>query len=306
MDYKRFFYRPEDEEELCQFFVKMNADCDCNHSRIVWEWLRNTPCFEMFQLDKIGIWKENDEIAASLQLLSPWSGYVKADNISNSEDLLLDVIQYAEATFFGIEDGKKHLSICVNEKENNLKKILLQQGYKQLSNENNTLQYILNEDAAYISLPEGFTIKVLSDVYDFNHLNKLIWEGFNYEGKIPKIDDEVYLPIKHAWIKYNREICSVIIAPDGSYASFCGFWYESKTRTGYLEPMVTAKEYRNLGLGKASIFNSLQILKSYGCKKVFVDSDNESYQYYCKIGFEKNDYSKCYKKVFNLGDILMI
>ena len=62
MNYKRVYYKPEDEKILCQFYVQMNADCDCNHSRIVWEWLRNSPWFEKFQLDKSGIWKENDEI----------------------------------------------------------------------------------------------------------------------------------------------------------------------------------------------------------------------------------------------------
>jgi Acetyltransferase (GNAT) family. len=298
MNYKRNYYGPEDEKALCQFFVQMNADCDCNHSRIVWEWLRNAPCFEMFQLDKSGIWRENNEIVASLQLLSPWPGYVKVDNRSNSEDLLLDIIRYAEDAFKGIEDNKKYLAAFVGEKENNLRKLLLQQDYKQLPNEYSTLQYILNKDIPHIELPEGFKVRVLSEVYDFDRLSKLIWEGFNYEGKIPKIDDEVNLLKKHAWLNYNREICSVVIAPDGGYASFCGFWYENKTQTGYLEPMVTAKEYRKHGLGKAGVFNSLQILKSYGCKKVFVDPDEEPYNYYCKIGFEKSNYIQCYKKVF--------
>ena len=298
MSYKRDYYGPEDEKELCQFFVQMNVDCDCNHSRIVWEWLRNAPCFEMFQLDKIGIWRENHEIVASLQLLSPWPGYVKVDNRSNSEDLLLDIIRYAEDTFTGLEDNKKYLAIFVGEKENNLKKLLLQQDYKQLPNEYSTLQYILDNDIPHIELPEGFKLRLLSEVYDFDRLSKLIWEGFNYEGEIPKIDDGINLLIKHAWLNYNRDICSVVIAPDGSYASFCGFWYENKTQTGYLEPMVTTQEYRKHGLGKAAVFNSLHILKSYGCKKVFVDPDDEPYNYYRKIGFEKSNYSLCYKKDF--------
>lgn len=298
MNYKRDYYVPEDEEALCQFFGQMNVDCDSNHSRIVWELLRNAPYFEMFQLDKIGIWREHNEIVASLQLISPWPGYVKVDNRSNSKDLLMDIIRYAEDTFTGLEDNKKYLAIFVGEKENNLKKVLLQLDYKQLPNEYSTLQFNLSNDIPHIDIPEGFKVRVLSEVYDFDRLSKLIWEGFNYEGEIPKIDDEVNLLIKHAWLNYNRDICSVVIAPDGSYASFCGFWYESKTQIGYLEPMVTAQEYRKHGLGKAALFNSLQILKSYGCKKVFVDPDEEPYNYYCKIGFEKSNYSQCYKKVF--------
>lgn len=62
--------------------------------------------------------------------------------------------------------------------------------------------------------------------------------------------------------------------------------------------MVTGKEYRNHGLSKARLFHLLQKLKSYGCKKVFVGPAEEPYNYYCKIGFEKSNYSQCYKRIF--------
>lgn len=299
MEFKRNYYKPENERELCIFFEQMNNDCDCNTSRIVWEWLRNAPCFEMFQLEKIGLWYENSNIVASLQLLSPWPGSIIVDNRSNTESLLIDIIDYAEETFCGIKDNSKYIVFYVNEKEDSIQKMLIKKGYKKLSNRNDTLQYPLNNDIPQVELPEGYEIKTLSEVYDFNQLSKLIWEGFNYEGNVPKIDDEVYPPIKHAWLKYNRDICSVAIAPDGSYASFCGFWYDKNTQTGLLEPMVTSKEYRKSGLGKACVYNSLKILQSYGCKKAFVTPDEEPYNYYCKIGFEKMEYIQCYEKVFD-------
>ncbi len=297
MTYIRNNYKPENEKEICDFLERMNRDCECSPSRIIWEWLRNAPCFEMFQLDKIGIWRENNEIVASVQLLSPWPGSVKVDNLSESQELLLDIIRYAEETFSGIEDDKKYIVFIANEKENDLKEILRQRDYEELTNEFSTLQYSLSNVIPKLELPEGFVVKTLAEVYDFDQLSKLIWEGFNYDGPVPKIEDEVYLPIKHAWLNYNRNICSVILAPDGSYASFCGFWYEKETQTGYLEPMITAKEYRNHGLGKLAVYNSLKILKSHGCKKVFVDPDNDPYNYYCKIGFEKWGNGQYFKKI---------
>lgn len=296
MSYIMKKYRIEDEEAIRNFFEKMHKESDCNCSRIVWEWLRNAPCFEMFQLDKIGTWYENDKIVAVIRLLSPCLGSVAVDNRSTSEDLLNEVIHYAEETFAAIEDNKKYLVVYVNEKEGSLKKALLRHDYKQLPNEYGTLFISLSKVIPKVSLPEGFEVKTLSIVYDFDKLSKLIWEGFDYNGSVPKINDDVYLPIKHAWLNYNRDICSVVIAPDGSYASFCGFWYENQTQTGYLEPMVTAKEYRSLGLGKVCVYNSLKILKSYGCKKVYVDPDEEPYNYYCQIGFQKMTYGHYFKK----------
>lgn len=298
MSYKRDDYKLKDKKVICQFLEQMNNEADANYSKVVWEWLHNAPCLEMFQLEKSSIWRENNEVVAYLQLLSPWMGYVKVDNKSKSTDLHLDIIKYAEDNFIGEEDKKKHLNFYVNDKEHSFSKTLLKQGYQQLNDEYGTLQYTLDKEIPNTKLPEGFEVKNLSEVYDFDHLSKLIWEGFNYQGEVPKIDDEVSLTIKHAWLNYNRDICSVVIARDGRYASFCGFWYDDITHTGYLEPMVTAKEYRNKGLGKAGIYHSLRILKSYGCKKVFVDPDREPYDYYCRVGFEKTNYSRSFKKAF--------
>lgn len=56
MNYIMKKYKLEDEVAIHNFFEQMHEESDCNCSRIVWEWLRNAPCFEMFQLNKIGIW----------------------------------------------------------------------------------------------------------------------------------------------------------------------------------------------------------------------------------------------------------
>jgi GNAT superfamily N-acetyltransferase len=299
MNYLMKKYKLEDEKALLNFYEQMHEESNSNCSRIVWEFLRNAPCFEMFQLDKIGIWYESNKIVTVMRLLSPWLGSVVVDNRSTSEDLLNEVIHYAEETFSAIKDSNKYLVVYVSEKEGSLKNVLLRHDYEQIPVEGGTLEFSLNKVIPQLSLPEGFEVKTLSEVYDFDKLSKLTWEGFNYKGSVPKIDDDVYLPIKHAWSNYNRDICSVVIAPDGSYASFCGFWYENKTQTGYLEPMVTAREYRHLGLGRACVYNSLKLLQSYGCKKVFVDPDEKPYNYYCSIGFEKQSCGHYFKKVLD-------
>lgn len=290
-------YKPEDEKVLCEFYERMNADHDCNVSRVVWELLRNAPYFDMFQTDKIGLWYEDNELVTAVRLLSPWPGIVAFDNRSNNDDLLLEAIQYAEDVFSGFKDEKKFLVTFVSETQGELRRTLLSQGYEQLPNEGGILQYALNKSIPIYSLPEGLEVKKLSEVYDFDKLSKLIWEGFNYEGKVPRFNDDVYPTIKHAWLKYNRDICSVVMAPDSMYASFCGFWYDDITKTGFLEPMVTAKEFRKQGLGKACIYHSLRILQSYGCKKVFVEPDEEPYNFYCSLGFEKVSYGYYFKKV---------
>lgn len=64
--------------------------------------------------------------------------------------------------------------------------------------------------------------------------------------------------------------------------------------------MVTLEKYRNIGLGKVVVNNSLKILQKKGCKSVFVDPDEEVYDYYLKLGFEHFDYARFYHKQFSI------
>ncbi|HEX3075577.1 MAG TPA: GNAT family N-acetyltransferase [Lachnospiraceae bacterium] len=300
MEYVMRNYTPDKERTLCAFYERMNKDCDCNFTRVVWEWLRNAPCFELFRIDKIGMWYEDNEVSSTICLNSTRLGSAVVDTRSSNKDLLQDIIRYAEATFMGIEEGKRFLYVHVNEFTNLLKQELKDAGYEQLEDQKGALYFPLREKILpKIVLPEGFEVKPLSEVYDFDRLSRILWEGFNYDGAVPKYNDEVYLPFKHAWLNYNRDICSVVVAPDGSYASFCGFWYTKETQSGYLEPMVTAKEYRNLGLGKTCVYHSLNTLQALGCRKVFVEPDEDAYDYYCRLGFETQNYSYSFKKNFD-------
>ena len=43
----------------------------------------------------------------------------------------------------------------------------------------------------------------LKEAFDFDKLSKLIWEGFHYEGEIPKLTDTVPRSMKHQWLDYE-------------------------------------------------------------------------------------------------------
>ena len=286
------------EKDLCEFYVQMNRDCRDNHSRVIWEWLRNAPCLEEFDLDKFKMWKENGEVVCIARPASPWLGEAVIDNRCSSEETIKDIIQFVEDNMSKKQENQNYMFLVVLDQKGDFDELLQKEGYEKLSIDTGTLQYNLEKEIEKVTLEEGFRIHPLSEVFDFDQLSKLIWLGFHYQGDIPKINDEVKLSIKHAWLNYNRDICSVILDKNGDYASFCGFWYDETTQTAYLEPMVTLEQYRNKGLGKAAVFHSLRILQKYGCKKAFVDPDDAPYQYYIKIGFERFEYARYYQKTF--------
>jgi hypothetical protein len=244
------------------------------------------------------MWKENGQVVCFARPMSPWLGEVVIDNRCSTEKTFNDIIRYVEANLSAKHENHNYIFMVVLDQKDGFDQLLQKEGYEKLSLDTGTLQYDLQKEIYQVKLENEFSIHPLSEVFDFDQLSKLIWLGFHYEGDIPKINDEVKLSIKHAWLNYNRDICSVVLDKNGNYASFCGFWYDETTQTAYLEPMVTHEKYRNIGLGKAAVFNSLKILQNYGCKKAFADPDDEPYNYYIKIGFERFEYARFYQKTF--------
>lgn len=287
-----------EEKELSEFYAQMNRENRNNHSRVIWEWLRNAPCLEEFQLDKFKLWKEKGQVVCAVRPMSPWPGEAVIDTRCSTEDTLFEILRYAEDNLSIRQENHSSIFMVLLDNEDKFDQILQNEGYERISIDTGTLCYDLQKEICPVNLRNGFHMHSLSEVYNFDQLSRLCWLGFCYEGDIPKIDDEVKLSIKHAWLNYNRDLCSVVLDENGDYAAFCGFWYDEVTQTAYLEPMVTLEQYRNMGLGKAAVFHSLKALQYLGCKKVFVDPDEEAYHYYINIGFEQFEYARFYQRTF--------
>lgn len=268
-----------------------------NIGKVTWDWISQHPALEMFHPEKIGIWEKNGEIVGRVSLDSPWYGDAIIYVNPEYNELYTELLHYAEQTFAGTDDnGKSYLNIGAYE-GSQLQACLEANGYTR-GEESRTLTYSLSESIVDAPIPEGFEIKSLQEVYDFEKLNDLLWRAFDYEGEPPAYDDEVYLPIKHAWLDYRQEICSVAIAPDGSYASFCGMWFDFDTKAAFIEPMATGEKYRRQGLAKACIYESMKQCKKLGANVVYVVPDEEPYPWYKSMGFNQTSESYCWSKTF--------
>jgi len=283
-----------DIDRIGKFLGRLSVGQD-NERKVIWDCLLEHPCFEMFHPEKIGIWENDFEIVGIVRLESPWYGGIFADIDPEYSEICRDMIDYAEKTFSGKDDdGNKYLNVFARDNDI-LPSILTENGYC-LGKEGRMLFYPPLLSLKEIKIPEDFQIKSLRDVYSFEKLNALLWKAFEYEGAPPSYDDEVYLPRKHAWLGYNKDICTVVIAPDQSYASFCGIWYDQDTRAAFIEPLATAPGYRKLGLASACILESIRKCREIGAVNVFVEPDEEAFEWYTRIGFKKTCYSHCWVK----------
>lgn len=279
-------YKEGDIHRISQFYSKLaKNNYESNYLKCAWECFSKHPCFPEFRPEEFGIWEDNGEIVGVVCLESPWNGVVYFDLLSQYSEMYDEMMQYAEEYFAGIsKDGRKYLTTHVLSSNKELQEALALKGY-QKSQVGYADAYSLSQPIPNPPIPKEFEIKSLEEVYNFNKLNALLWKAFDYEGEPPAYDADVKLSIKHAWLEYRHDICTVVIAPDGSYASFCGMWLDEDNHEVYLEPLATSKEYRNLGLAKACVYEALRKCKDLGAIYAYVEPDEEPYDFYKKIGF---------------------
>lgn len=290
-------FKDGDNKRISEFlgnFHKLNIELNSSR-KVVWDCFSKHPCFEMFYPEKIGIWENENKIVGVVRLESPWYGGVIIDVYPEYSRLYKDMILYAEKTYAAKDDnGNSYLEVYVRDTDE-LQESLSENGYDK-GKEGRMLAISLSESIPFATVPEGFQLKSLDDVYSFGKLNDLLWRAFEYNGEPPAYEDEVYLPIKHAWLDYRRDICIVAEAPDHCYASFCGMWFDEDTKSAFIEPLATAEKYRNHGLAKASIYESMKKCKDIGAKIVYVEPDEEALGCYEKIGFKQAYKSYCWRK----------
>lgn len=57
---------------------------------------------------------------------------------------------------------------------------------------------------------------------------------------------------------------------------------------GHIEDVVTHKDFRNIGIGKALVEKAVKVAKDAGCYKVILDCSEENVPFYEKIGFRRH------------------
>ncbi|MDW8171084.1 MAG: GNAT family N-acetyltransferase [Anaerolineae bacterium] len=72
---------------------------------------------------------------------------------------------------------------------------------------------------------------------------------------------------------YHPALDIVIVAPDGTFASFALAWADEELRTGEFEPVGTHPSHRRLGLGHAALREGLRRLRALGMEQATLCCD---------------------------------
>ena len=123
-------------------------------------------------------------------------------------------------------------------------------------------------------LPGGFAVRHLAGAHELNeytaaHRNAFWMENFTEEWHRRVLETPFYVP----------ELNLVVEAPDGAFAAFCFSWIEPRrgasegVKTGYLQTLGTRPRFRNLGLGRALLLETLRRFQALGACEGFGVAD---------------------------------
>ncbi len=115
----------------------------------------------------------------------------------------------------------------------------------------------------------------------------------------------------HSLIKnaptYNKDLDLICVSPDGDIAAFSTFWFDSKNKTGLIEPYGTHPDHRRKRLMSSLLSHGLEQLKQLGAGTVFVahggcDSDalDPALKLNIKMGFKELGRDYFWKKELNV------
>ena len=146
------------------------------------------------------------------------------------------------------------------------------------------------------NLPAGYSIRHVRGEEDVDLRVAVHRDAF---APYTSMTANKYRAIMNA-LTYRAELDLVVVAEDGSFASFCIVWYDEKNQFGVFEPVGCHPQHRRRGLTKTLMYEGLRRLKHLGATVASVGSvggDVPSNRLYESLGFRKIDRSYLWMKI---------
>lgn len=192
--------------------------------------------------------------------------------------LLPELVKHAAAN---LNDGTR-IGIPVGEDEPDLAALLAERGFARTQwTEDMAVRSLSGLPEA--TLPDGYTLTTLADGVDLHRLNRCLHLGFDHGEPVP--EDEEILRWRRASVSAPSlipELNTIVVAPDGEYAAYCGIFHDRSTDDAMVEPVCTVPAHRGRGCGRAAVLGALARAASSGVRSAYVGSDQEFYR---RMGF---------------------
>jgi len=251
------------------------------------------PCGPLYEDEEDGyikIWQnENIEIVA-LTICKP-RGELRIfihPAFRNYEEFLMEALEN-QYTATKENESKWKVYFIVEEGDTFREELLKKRGYvnKGICEHNRILPEYY--EVVNISLPEGYTIRHVDIVKDFENYRAVQGAVFSHCGEYMTLEAaKIYRKAEF----YHPERDIVVVAPDGSFAAFATGRMDPVSKLGELEPVGVHPDHRRKGLGKAVCLECIRILQKHGAKAIVIlgaASTEEAIHLYDSLGFSRTN-----------------
>ena len=269
---------------------------DGNWFQPIWEYAYTHPLFNEDAVTRIGIWEDAGTIVA-VTLYESRLGEAFFQIHPAYEHLKPEMLKFAEQYLTGTTDqGKRYLKAYLNEGDSAFEQVVRSRVYeKEPASHRPMSKFVIPDPFPLIRLPDGFRIKSLTDDNDLAKIDRVLWRGFNHPGEPPpdSLKDRKKM---QSGPHFRKDLTIVVEAPNTTFVAFSGLWFDPVNRLGYVEPVATDPDYRNLGLGTAAVLEGIRRCGELGATIAYVGSDMP---FYLAMGFKKLFTLNCWIKYFS-------
>ena len=243
-----------------------------------WEWAFCLSIQDRSALDRIGVWEAGGEVVA---LATFEAALGKAFLVCDPahRDVLPDMVEHAVGA---LADPEGRVRVMVPDDDRDLARLLLARGFRATAGrEPNSVVDV--RPGMHHPLPAGYRLKSVADGVDLAALERLMWLGFGHPGEPDRSAESLEWQRRGVSSPATDPSLNVIaVAPDGSYAAYCGTWLEPGSHYATVEPVCTDPDHRRRGCASAVILEALSRCAERGATEAYVGSDQPVYH---SLGF---------------------
>jgi GNAT superfamily N-acetyltransferase len=285
----RRYKHPADFDRIGQFLIDTYRPGTRHENWLQprWEYMHYHPLIEELgesALIKIGVWESDGNIVAVVHFEHKL-GEVFFQVHPDFRHLKPEMLEYAETHLSAeMPGGQRYLNVFVNDFDTEFEPHVKACGYRIVEGVSDCWSaFEIVHPFPSISLPDDFKLQSLEDENDLWKLSRVIHRGFNHPGEPPQ-DWLAQRDKMQSAPNYRKDLNIIAVAPDGSYASYCGMWQDTTNRVAYVEPVCTDPDYRRIGAGTAVVLEGIRRCGEEGATVAFVGSEQ---RFYMSMGFKK-------------------
>ena len=233
-----------------------------------WEWAFCLPMQDLSALGRIGVWEDDGEIVAlAAYEEAPGEVYLVCD--PGHRHLLSAMVEHG-LTHLATPDGQ--VRFVAPDGDRDLQRLLAARGFRATPHRDPNTVLDLGLDLTH-RLPDGYRVTSVAEEFDVEAFDRLLWRGFDHPGdRTPSAADLQWRRLSVSSPGCVPELNILVVAPDGTYAAYCGTWHYPGSDYVLVEPVCTDPDHRRRGCASAAVLEALRRCALRGAREAYVGS----------------------------------